>query len=405
MSIGLQPSKERQARASVSTDRTTTLFVVEGLGLSGKTKALVDLATGLDPARYRAEVAYFTDGDTVLAARLREHGIPLHEVSCPDRLDFSTSGRLAQLMRSVRPSVVHCYNLRAMLYGGLAARMCGVRGTVGTLSAFACQVPDRTYAFLPQALATASRRNRLRNRVACGLMRYVVAVAPSLGERFCRYNGVSRQKLRVVSYGANVEQVWQYGTDRVAAFRQQMGVDPDELLIGSVGRLVEQKDYPTQLRAFAEVARKAPRAKMAIAGDGPLRESLERQVADLGLRDRVLFLGHTDQVPIFLRSLDVFLLASKFEPLGIALLEAKAAGLPIVATRVNEIPDIVIHGQSGVLVPAETPGVMAEALLSLLEDRIRRGRLGQQALREAKEQHSLQAMLSSYEHLYDQARS
>jgi glycosyltransferase involved in cell wall biosynthesis len=187
----------------------------------------------------------------------------------------------------------------------------------------------------------------------------------------------------------------------VSALRQQIGCRCDDVVIGSVGRLVEQKDYPTQLRAFALAAARVPNLRMAIAGDGPLRSTLEHLARELGIADRVRFLGNQEDVPALLRSVDLFVLSSKFEPFGVALLEAKAAGLPIVATAVNEVPKIVVDGESGLLTSPENAPNMAALIVKLAKDRDLRSRLGACARIEAQQQHSLQAAVAAYETLYD----
>jgi glycosyltransferase involved in cell wall biosynthesis len=235
-------------------------------------------------------------------------------------------------------------------------------------------------------------------------MRCLVAVTPSLGARFCQYNGVPLHKLRIAPYGANVEAPWRHSADEVAALRDRLRIQPDEVLIGSVGRLIEAKDYPTQFRAFALAARCLPRLRMVLAGDGPLRDSLHQLTRELGIEERVHFLGHWEEVPLLLRALEVFVLSSKFESYGVALLEAKAAGVAIAATRVHEVPEIIDDGRSGLLVPAESPESLAEVFVRLARDPDLRHRLGRQALQEAREQHSLQAMVRTYQELYDQVR-
>jgi glycosyltransferase involved in cell wall biosynthesis len=163
---------------------------------------------------------------------------------------------------------------------------------------------------------------------------------------------------------------------------------------------VEQKDYPTQLRAFAIAAAAIPNLRMAIAGDGPLRSTLEELARQLSIADRVRFLGNQDDVTILLRSVDLFALSSKFEPFGVALLEAKAAGLPIVATTVNEIPEIVADGESGLLTTPGHAAGMAAAFIKLALDRDYRLRLGARARVEAR-RNCLQAAVTAYEALYD----
>jgi glycosyltransferase involved in cell wall biosynthesis len=384
---------------------SSVLYIVDGLGLSGKTKAMVDLVAGLDPARYRATVLCFDTEKSPLDARLRGLSVDVREIECPPGLNLTVMRRIREVARQVRPDVIHCYNPRTMLYGGLVARA-GLRAipTLGTLSAFACLTPDTDYRFLPQKLFSTSLRNRLRTRLACRLMGAVVTVSAKLGRGFCRYNGVDPRRLRVVGYGVDVQRFARVGADEIAAFRRGHELAPDALVVGSVGRLVEQKDYPTQLRAFATAAARVPALHMLLVGDGPLRASLEALARELGVADRIRFAGHSDQVPVALRALDIFVLASKFEPYGVALLEAKAAGTAIVATDVNEVSEILSEGSTGRLVPPENPAAMADAFVALAQDGPARRELGERAAREAALRHSLRAAIEMYQQLYDEVR-
>jgi glycosyltransferase involved in cell wall biosynthesis len=385
------------------------MYLVDGLGLSGKTKAMVDLIAGLDPDRYRAHVVCFDTEQSALYDRLKKLGVPVEEIPCPDRLNVGVMARIGAVARRVRPEVIHCYNPRPMLYGGTVARLTGVRAVLGTLSAFACLTPDGSYRFLPQKLVSTSRRNRMRNRLAAWLVRAIVTVSPSLGRNFCRYNGIDVSRLRVVPYGVDVKRFTAVPADRVAAFRDRYNIAPEAIVIGSVGRLVEQKDYPTQLRAFALAAARNPALVMLLLGDGPLRGEIEALAGSLGIAPRVRFAGHSNDVPVALRAMDIYVLASKFEPYGVALLEAKAAGTAIVATRVNEVPEILSEDRPGGdavgrLVPPEDPAAMAEAFVALAADAGARQALGVRAAREAAIKHSLHALIDAYQGLYDELR-
>jgi glycosyltransferase involved in cell wall biosynthesis len=377
------------------------LFVVDDLGLSGKTRTMALVATHLDPSRFRNVVCTLSAENSMLVDQLNANGIPVHHITCCDGIDWTAPFRLARLMRSFDCDVVQCYNPRPILYGGLAAKLAGVRGTVGFLSAFACQVPDRTYQFLPQPLATTSRRNIYRNRIAAQFMRYLVTVSAPLGRRFCEYNGLAADKLRVIPYGADLSAMESVAVHEANDFRRALGVHSGEILIGSVGRLVEQKDYPTQLRAFAMAVAEVPALRMVLAGDGPLKAGLLRMARELKISRQVSFIGHCERVPAFLRCLDIFVLASKFEPFGVALLEAKAAGVAIVATRVNEIPEILSEGTSGLLSPAEDPESMSRLFVSLARNPDMRARLGRHASVEARAQNSLESIVHGYQELYE----
>jgi glycosyltransferase involved in cell wall biosynthesis len=382
----------------------TVLYLVDGLGLSGKTKSMAELACGLDAGRYRAEVCCFDEENSPLSGKLRSHGVPIHEIRCADGVNAQVVTRLIKLMRRVRPDVVHCYNPRAMIYGGTAAKLSGVGARVGALSAFGCLVPDQKYDFLPQPLFTTKWHHRVRNRLAVGLMRRLVVVSPSLGARFFRYNRLPTHKLSVVPYAISLQAAHRYSNDEVAAMRRQIGAAPGDVLVGSVGRLVEQKDYPTQFRAFALAVKDAPELRMVLAGAGPLRANLEQMARESGVAERVHFMGHCDRVPLVLRALDVFVMTSMFEPYGVALIEAKAAGLPVVATAVGEVPDLVTNQTSGLLVPAKSPEPLAAALVRLAKDATLRKRMGMESLREASERHDLDKCLRAYQDLYDAVR-
>src|SRR5205823_2475813 len=147
-------------------------------------------------------------------------------------------------------------------------------------------------------------KNVYRNRLGALLMKRLVTVSQALGERFFRYNGLPSNKLRVVSYGVDVEQPLQHTPDEIAALRRRIGVTEGGRLVGSVGRMVEQKDYPTQLKAFALALQQVPSMRMVLAGEGPLLGDLQQLARELNIQDRVVFLGLWEQVPLLMRSLD-----------------------------------------------------------------------------------------------------
>jgi glycosyltransferase involved in cell wall biosynthesis len=397
----------------MTNDATPVLYVMDTLGLSGRTKGYIDLALHLDPKRYRAVFCSLGEETSAIVDRLHERAIPVEILPLPAGLRPDGVWKLARLIRRHGVKVIHPINPRPLLYTGLAARLTGVRAAVGSLSAFACQTPDREYTFLPQELVNRGRRQALRNQVACGLMNNIVAVSDELGERFCRFTadavgplaGLSyrslRRRMRTISYGIDLTPYRAVTEVEIAEIRARVGATPDTVLIGSVGRLVEQKDYPTQLRAFALAAREDPRLRMVLAGDGPLRNEIEALAAELGITERIYLLGHWVRVPALLRSLDIFVLASKFEPYGVALLEAKCAGSAIVATAVNEVPKLLNFGVTGMIVPPEAPERMAHAFLHLARGAEFRRSLAERAFAEAEKTHSIDAVARAYQALYD----
>lgn len=389
------------------------LYIMDTLGLSGRTKGIIDLALHLDPLRYRPVFCSLGDESSELAELLRARDVAIEMLPLQAGLRPDGVVKLAELIRRRKIGVVHPVNPRPMLYAGLAARAVGVRAVIGSLSAFACQTPDREYTFLPHQLVNKSRRQALRNLAACQLMRNFVAVSEELGERFCTFTASAagplsglayrnlRSRMRAISYGIDLAPYQAVSANEIAEVRTRIGAKDGDVVVGSVGRLVEQKDYPTQLRAFAIAARSAPKLRMVLAGDGPLRGEIEALARELQISDRLCLLGHWTRVPALLKAIDVFVLASKFEPYGVALLEAKCAATAIVATAVNEVPKILTDGTTGLIVPPQDAEAMGAAFLRLVRDPSLRHALAASALAEAEQKHSIAAVSNAYQSLYD----
>jgi glycosyltransferase involved in cell wall biosynthesis len=150
--------------------------------------------------------------------------------------------------------------------------------------------------------------------------------------------------------------------------RKEAGVSSDEIFLLAVGRLVYQKAHETLVSAMRIVREKYPRVKLGICGDGVLRVELQKQIETLGLANSVTLLGRWDNVTKFLAAADIFVLPSRWEGLPIALLEAMSVGLPVVATNVEGVDDVITHGVQGLLVPVEDSTALANAILQLLYD-------------------------------------
>ncbi|KIQ97465.1 Glycosyltransferase [Lysobacter sp. A03] len=190
------------------------------------------------------------------------------------------------------------------------------------------------------------------------------------------------------------------GADARLAARATLGLAPDALLLGSVGRLVALKHHRLLLELMPALAAACPSAELVLLGDGPLRAELEALADSLSIRGRVHFLGARDDVARLLPALDVFALPSLTEGLSIALLEACAAGLPIVATAVGGNPEIVTDGCTGVLVPPDDREATRNALEALLKDAALRKRLGSAARDWVRTNASIEAMRRSHDRFY-----
>jgi glycosyltransferase involved in cell wall biosynthesis len=171
----------------------------------------------------------------------------------------------------------------------------------------------------------------------------------------------------VVLQGIELEHVRAQRAER-AAVRAELRLDPDALVVGTVANLRAQKAYPDLLEAALEVVERLPQVRFLAVGQGPLEAEIRSLHDQLGLGDRLLLLGHRPDAVRVMAACDVFVLASLYEGLGVAVMEALALGLPVVATAVGGVPEVVEHGREGLLVPPGRPHELAAALVTLLTD-------------------------------------
>jgi len=191
------------------------------------------------------------------------------------------------------------------------------------------------------------------------------------------------------------------GVGEGADVRVELGMPADVPLVGVVSRLTEQKGHAYLLDAFAEVIQALPSAHLLVVGDGELRPALERQAARLGLQDSVTFTGRRADVPRIMMALDVLAMPSLWEGFGLVLLEAMAAGKPVVASRVSAIPEIVADGETGLLVPPKDPAGLARALLILLRHPAQAREMGRRGRQRLEQQFTATCMVEQTRAVYE----
>ena len=296
-------------------------------------------------------------------------GVPHRSVRCgPD-----VSPRLArEVMRSVRaerPDLVHTHLVHADVYGGGAARLLKI-------PAISTRHNDDRYLLGPF---------RYVDRAFARPARRLIAISDAV-RNFLERAGYDPAKLVTIRYGLDELPVTASEPTPSAA-----GIPADAPLALAVGRLIEQKDHATLLRGFARVRSTLPEARLAILGSGPLEAETRRLAAELELGDALTLPGRTD-IRDWLDRADVFVHTSRWEGFGIVLLEAMLAGLPVVATRVSAVPEVVADGETGLLVDPGDAQSLAAALGALLSDRTRAAKLGVAGLERARDEFSVARM-------------
>jgi glycosyltransferase involved in cell wall biosynthesis len=227
----------------------------------------------------------------------------------------------------------------------------------------------------------------------------VNAVCHFSARSLARVDGFSGGRIQVIENGIDVAQ-YRPSHDR-SALRRKLGLTPDRRYVANVARLHPVKDQATLVRAFSMVAATHAEVDLLLVGDGPERGRLQALVTEMGLVTRVNFLGVRSDVPDILRAADLFALTSVSEAASLTLLEAMAAGLPVVVTDVGGNPEIVRDGQEGLLVPRGDAEKTAAALLRLLRNPNEAESLGQAGARRVQERYRLERTIESYGELYE----
>ncbi|MEW6166348.1 MAG: glycosyltransferase [Pseudomonadota bacterium] len=327
------------------------LHVETGMHLYGGAQQLAYLLDGL--ARRGVDNVLVCPPGAAIGARFRESRVKVVELRCSGDLDLGFVGRLSRTIAAERPQLVHLHSRRgADLLGGIAARRCRVPALLSR------RVDN------PEVRWWAQLKYRQYARVIC-ISEGIAAVL--------RNEGVAADRIRVVRSAVDA-QAWTRPAARTE-FRAAFDLPENRLVAGVVAQLIERKGHRVLFEALARMP-VAQRPLVLCFGRGPQRAALAAEVARLGLQADVRFAGFRDDLPRWMGCLDLLVHPAYIEGLGVSLLQAAAAGVPIIASRAGGMPEAVRDGENGLLVPPGDAAALQAALLRLLTDDALRRRLG-----------------------------
>jgi len=369
-----------------SHDVLRVMHVVFCFHPGGMELGVLKLVNGLDPRRVQSALCSTRPG-AELAPLLAPH-VPLFELRRRDGNDPRLVWEMYRLFCRERPHVVHTHAWGTLLEGLIAARLARVpvvvHGEHGTLQ--------------------LRRRQRLFQKYAWSRVDRLLSVSTRLAERMAHEVEFPPDRIQTIHNGVELSR-FQGRITRDAA-RQELALPTDKPIVGAVGRLVPVKDHACLVEAVALLGREGLQPMLVIAGDGPLRGATEERASALGIEHQVRLLGHRNDIERVLAALDVFVLPSRSEGLNNTILEAMAAGLPVLATRVGGADEMVVDGATGLLVEAGAPEKLATALRRLLSDPAMAATMGRAGRARAEMDFDLARTVLKYERLYtDLARA
>jgi glycosyltransferase involved in cell wall biosynthesis len=325
-------------------------YVIGELTKGGAEYQLHELLRTLDRDRFQAKVFSLATGG-YWAGAIRNLGVPVEELDRRSSADVARLVSLRAAIRSFAPDVLHTVMWPGNSYGRLAALGLGVPVVIAA---------ERNAIRRPAWQVVVER---VLDRATDAYLVNCEAIAALLVDR----ERIAREKIRVVPNGIDLSRLPPFTLDRAAA-RSAAGLDPARRLVAQVGRLNEQKDYPTFLRAAAMVAAELPDVDFLIVGEGEERAALETLAERLGIAKRLRFTGLVHDVPGLLRAVDVLALTSTYEGFPNVVVEAMASGAVAVASDVGGCRELVTSQESGILVPPRAPAATAAAILRVLRD-------------------------------------
>ena len=365
--------------------QTTSLSIVHtesSTGWGGQENRTLNECLGMRARGHRVTVV--GQPGARLLDRAAQAGFATAEVPMRKSFDLPAVFRLAKVLRQVGADVVNTHSSRDTTLAGLAARLPfaypGRRPKVVRTRHLILPITSTfTYARLPDQ---------------------VVAVSEAVRD-YLLSEGIAPSQVTTVHTGVDFSR---FDRSQVAAadLRAELGLKADTVLVGTVAILRRKKGHHVLLEAAARL-RNDPRGaqvRFVFVGDGPQTDNLKAKIAELGLGNRVFLLGLRRDVPAVMAGLDLFVLPTLEEALGTSYLEAQAMALPVIGTRVGGVPETMQEGKTGLLVPAEDPIALGDAVATLAGDAVRRQQMGEAGSRFVRDAYSVERMVDGMETLY-----
>jgi sugar transferase (PEP-CTERM/EpsH1 system associated) len=362
------------------------LFVNYSLDVGGIETLILELSKRLNPSRFKPEICVLsTKGN--LGNEFENAGITVHPLNKKEGLGWSIPFKLSRIIKERGIDILHSQNQSSWLYAAIAAKLARIPlvHTVHSNVSFNNPHPHR-WLLLQRHLAKHTR--------------LIICVANSNAKFMQEKQHIPAEKIRVVYNGIEPE-IYSSAASDPESKKMELGITKGDVIIGNVARFSPPKDHENLIRAFKQVLQSVPAAKLLLIGDGPLEYKIKSLVSKLGLGNQVKFLGRRRDIPGLLKTFDVFVLPSSSEGLPMAILEAMASGLPIIATNVGGNPEVVINEETGIIVPAKNPGALAEATCRLLSNRNEARNMGVRGQNRVKGYFTFEAMAREYAAIYE----
>ena len=379
------------------------LRVIARLNVGGPARHVAILDEGLSRRGHTTMLAFGSVGEGEGSLEELVAGLPTRRIDELGRRirpfdDAVAFAKIFRLIRAYRPQVVHTHTAKAGALGRMAAALHNLvsprHRRARLVHTFHGHVLDGYFG------RVGSQIVRIIERALALITDRIIAISPRQRDDLTRRFAICpADRVAVVPLGLDLDALLSLKGSH-ATLRGQLRIPAEAVVVGFIGRLVPIKDPLTLVSAFAEVAAAAPHAVLVIAGSGPLDDDVRQEVERRGLASQVRFAGWQRDLAALYATCDIVVLVSRNEGTPVAIIEAMAAGRAVVATAVGGVPDVLQHERTGLLVPPQSPALVAAALLRLVHDPPLRAELGVRARGEARLRFREERLVSDVEQLY-----
>jgi len=376
------------------------IHIITRLDKGGSAENTFLTLKGLDKSRYEVSLIAGPVEDPSQDRRnqIEESGVSYIQVPQLRRninffFDFPALLKIRRLLKRDKPDIVHTHTSKAGLLGRLAARLAGIPSIIHT---------PHGHVFFGYFGALKTKMFVLLEKLASRITDKIIALTPREKADYLRYKVAKEDKLVVIPSGIELHKCQYPPKEERSKLRRELGIPDRSAVVGTAGRLVPVKGPGFLLQAVGQVISEHPDTYLVFAGDGPLRKNLAKDAVDRGLAKKIIFTGWRDDMARVLSVFDVFCLPSLNEGMGRVLVEAMALGKPVVASDAGGIPDLIIPGKNGILVPPQDPEELARQIRFLIENREEREKLGR-AGKEMASAYSDEVMVKKIAELYEKA--
>jgi sugar transferase (PEP-CTERM/EpsH1 system associated) len=361
------------------------MHVIDSLGVGGMERVVIDVVNGLDPAIFAQTVCCISRRGE--ASRFLRAGVDCLDLGKGADADYLMPLRIARAIRQKGPEIIHTQSWS------------GVDAGIATLMMRDIRLVHSEHGRNLPYIHSEPVKRKIARRCLYHLADAVFAVSHEVRDYYCRETGFPVDRMRVIPNGIDLRRIEE--VDR-RGVRQELGIADDDFVIGTIARLDETKDTLTLARAFAGLQQSRPdaRLKLLVVGNGDKKVEIEQYFIERGLSHAVILTGVRHDVPRLLGAMNLFALSSLSEGMPITALEAMGASLPIVATNVGALPELVDEGVTGFLVEPKDDAALAGRMEQLYDNRAMAREFGMAGRRKAEREYGIDQMLQRYADLY-----